>query len=135
MKIDGGCYCGNITFVADIDPNGVRICHCTDCQHLTGTAYRVNVTVPKEKITFSGGKAKTYIKTAESGTKRAHAFCPECGTGVYSTPVGEVTQYGLRVGTIRQRKELKPSKQQWCRSALGWAQDIHELPKFDKQSY
>jgi len=135
MKIDGGCYCGNITFTADIDPNGVRICHCTDCQHMTGTAYRVNVTVPKDKITFSGGKAKTYTKTAESGTKRVHAFCPECGTGVYSSPVGEVNTYGLRIGTIRQRKELKPSKQQWCRSALEWAQDLHALPKFDKQSY
>ena len=134
MKVDGGCYCGNITFTADIDPNGVRICHCTDCQHLTGTAYRVNVTVPKDKITFSGGKAKTYTKTAESGTKRAHAFCPECGTGVYSTPVGEVTQYGLRVGTIRQRKELKPSKQQWCRSALDWVTDLRAIPQHAKQS-
>ena len=135
MKIDGGCYCGNITFTAEIDPDGVRICHCTDCQHLTGSAYRVNVSVPKEKIQFKGGAAKTYIKTAESGAKRVHAFCPECGTPVYSTTVGEIKGYGLRVGTIRQRKELKPSKQQWCRSALGWAQDIHSLPQFDKQSY
>jgi hypothetical protein len=54
---------------------------------------------------------------------------------VYSTPVGEVTHYGLRVGTIRQRKELKPSKQQWCRSALDWAADLRSLPRFEKQSY
>ena len=135
MKIDGGCHCGNITFVADIDPGGITICHCTDCQALTGTPYRVVVRVPKDRIEWRGGKPKGYVKTAESGTKRAHSFCPECGTGVYSTAVGEVTQYGLRVGTIRQRKELKPSKQQWCRSALGWAVDLTSLPKFDKQSY
>ena len=135
MKIDGGCYCGNITFVAEIDAGKVRVCHCTDCQHLTGSAYRVNVTVPKEKITFSGGKAKTYTKTAESGTQRVHAFCPECGTPVYSTTVGEIKGYGLRVGTIRQRKDLKPSLQQWCRSALDWTADLHALPKFDKQSH
>ena len=135
MKIDGGCYCGNITFVAEIDPEKVRICHCTDCQHLTGSAYRVNVTVEKDKISFSGGKPKSYTKTAESGAKRVHTFCPECGTPVYSTTVGEVKAYGLRVGTIRQRKGLKPSTQQWCRSALDWTEALHAVPRFEKQSY
>ena len=135
MKVDGGCYCGNITFEAEVEPDGVRICHCTDCQHLTGSAFRVNVSVAKDKIRFSGGEAKTYIKTAESGAKRVHAFCPDCGTPVFSTTVGEVKGYGLRVGTIRQRAQLKPAKQQWCRSALGWTQEIDGLPRFDKQSY
>lgn len=135
MKIDGGCYCGNITFVADIDPETVRVCHCTDCQHLTGSAYRVNVTVEKDKISFRGGTPKSYTKTAESGTKRIHAFCPECGTPVYSTTVGEIKGYGLRVGTIRQRAKLWPKTQQWCRSALEWSADLRALPKFDKQSY
>ena len=46
MKIDGKCHCGNITFVAETDPGQVIICHCTDCQTLTGTPYRVVVRVP-----------------------------------------------------------------------------------------
>ena len=57
MKVDGGCYCGNIKFEADINPDGARICHCTDCQHLTGSAFRVNVSVAKDKIRFSCGEA------------------------------------------------------------------------------
>ena len=32
MKIDGACHCGNITYSAEIDPENVGICHCTDCQ-------------------------------------------------------------------------------------------------------
>ena len=28
---------------------------------------------------------KNYSKTVESGNKRAHSFCPECGTPIYST--------------------------------------------------
>jgi hypothetical protein len=40
MKVEG---CGQITFEAEINPEAVRICHCTDCQTLTGSAYRVNV--------------------------------------------------------------------------------------------
>ena len=133
MKIDGRCHCGNITFMAEIDPNNITICHCTDCQGLSGTPYRVVVRVPKDKIQWRGGKPKTYTKTAESGTRRVQAFCPECGTPVYSAAVGEADVFGLRIGTIRQRHELRPAKQIWCRSALDWAQDIRALPQVAKQ--
>jgi hypothetical protein len=133
MKIDGGCHCGNITFIAEADPGQVVICHCTDCQALSGATYRVVVRVPKDKIEWRGGKPKTYIKTAESGTKRVQAFCPECGTPVYSAAVGESDVFGLRLGTIRQRAELRPAKQIWCRSALGWAMDLRGVPQIAKQ--
>ena len=77
MKIDGGCFCGNITFEADIDPEKVMICHCTDCQNITGSAFRVNVPVAKEHITFHGGQPKKMVKTAESGSKRVQVSTPE----------------------------------------------------------
>lgn len=133
MKIDGACHCGNITFFAEIDPGRVTVCHCTDCQTFTGSAFRVVVRAPREKFELRGGKPKTYIKTAESGAKRVQAFCPECGTSIYSTNVGEPQVFGLRIGTIRQRHELRPARQQWCRSALGWVMDLRDVPQVAKQ--
>src|SRR5262249_52000891 len=44
MHVDGQCHCGAIAFTAEIDPDTTRICHCTDCQKLTGTAFRVTIT-------------------------------------------------------------------------------------------
>lgn len=135
MHIDGGCHCGNITYEADIDPEAVSICHCTDCQTLTGTAYRVNVRVRKQDLKLRGGTPKVYIKTAESGTKRAHAFCPECGTPMYSTSTDAEPQvYGLRIGTARQRAQLPPKMQNWCRSAMPWSANIESLRRNDKQA-
>jgi len=133
MKIDGGCHCGNITYVAEIDPEKVTICHCTDCQMLTGSAFRVVVRAPRDKFELRGGKPKTYIKTAESGARRVQAFCPECGTPVYSAAAEDPQEFGLRIGTIRQRAELRPRKQIWCRSALGWAMDLRDVPQFARQ--
>jgi Glutathione-dependent formaldehyde-activating enzyme len=46
MKVTGGCHCGQITYEAEIDPATVRVCHCTDCQKLTGTAFRANIRQP-----------------------------------------------------------------------------------------
>jgi len=133
MKIDGSCHCGNITYVAEIDPNKVRICHCTDCQTSTGSAYRVNVPAPKHAFELRGGKPKMYVKTAESGNKRAQAFCPECGTPIYSAAPDNPQFYMLRIGTVRQRDQLRPKSQQWCRSALDWAMDLSGLERHAKQ--
>ena len=133
MKIDGGCHCGHIRFEAEVDPETSGICHCTDCQTLSGSAYRPNVRTTKGGFRLLAGQPKIYIKTAESGTKRAHAFCPECGTSIYSTSVTNPEIYGLRLGTISQRAQLAPRFMGWCRSAQPWAMDLGALPRFEKQ--
>ena len=125
MKIKGSCHCGDITYQAEIDPEQVLICHCTDCQTMSGSAYRT--VVPAQEGTFEllSGSPKTYIKIAEDGTPRAQVFCHECGTPIYAGPVGEDTSMvGIRVGTIKQRDQLVPRKQYWCRSAQDWVQDL-----------
>lgn len=55
VKVDGGYQYGSITFEAEIDPAAVAICHCTDCQRLSGTAFRVVVRLPVEKFTLVSG--------------------------------------------------------------------------------
>jgi len=98
MKIDGRCHCGVITYEAEIDPEKVLICHCTDCQTLSGTAFRIVVPALAGSFELISGDPKTYIKTAESGAKRAMVFCPECGTQLYGTdPGGGPKRYSLRV--------------------------------------
>ncbi|HWO40521.1 MAG TPA: GFA family protein [Candidatus Eisenbacteria bacterium] len=132
MKIDGACHCGNITYTAEVDPEDVGICHCTDCQTLSGTAFRVSVRAKKDAFRLSG-KPKIYVKTAESGNRRAQAFCPECGTPVYSAAASDPQVFNLRVGTVLQRAELRPRTQGWCRSALGWVNDLGSIKQFPKQ--
>lgn len=133
MKVEGRCHCGSITFEAEIDPHAVRICHCTDCQTLTGAAYRVNVQTPAESFVLLSGTPKTYIKTAESGNKRAHAFCPNCGTPIYAAAAHDPQTYGLRVGTLKQRAQLRPSRQIWFRSAQPWVTDLRDVLQVERQ--
>ena len=80
------------------------------------------------------GEPKIYIKTAESGSKRAHAFCPDCGTPMYASAISNPPSYSLRVGSIKQRRELnRPKRQIWCRSALSWSMDLNGVEKVDRQ--
>ena len=43
MKVDGRCHCGYIRYEAEIDPDTVAICNCTDGQILSGSAFRTVV--------------------------------------------------------------------------------------------
>jgi hypothetical protein len=123
MRIDGACHCGAISFEADVDPAMVGVCHCTDCQALSGSAFTVFVRVPKAAFRLTRGAPKIYVKTAESGNRRAQAFCADCGTRLYAAAEKDPPVFNLRVGTIRQRAALPPKAQVWCRSALPWVTD------------
>jgi hypothetical protein len=136
MKIDGACHCGFITIEGEADPDKVQICHCTDCQTGTGSAFRVSIPVPGASFKMKG-QPTNYVKTtADSGRPRIQAFCPRCGSPIYSTSPGDGVQpfYMVRVGILRQRDQLAPKRQNWFRSARAWVTQLDALPRNEKQA-
>lgn len=134
MKVDGACLCGHVKYEAEVDPQRVALCHCTDCQINSGCAMGWVVAVVDDRIELKSGALKIFVKTAESGRRRALGFCPECGTRIVAKPVdGEEGITTLRAGSVRQRDQLRPRAQLWARSAQPWIDDLRELPKLDKQ--
>ncbi len=119
MQVDGRCHCGQISFSAEIDPANVTLCHCTDCQVLSGSPYRAIAFAPIESFVMQG-TPKTYVKVAASGNRRAQAFCPNCATPLYSAAPENPTTVILRLGCVTQRRELRPMKSVWRESALPW---------------
>ncbi len=132
MKVHGRCHCGGIRYEAEADPAKVSACHCTDCQMLSGSVYRVSVPVPRESLVLTG-KPTEYVKMAESGNRRIHAFCAQCGSPVYSCAIADPPTYMLRVGCLDERAQLPPQRQQWCQSAIPWSLDMLEVPKIERQ--
>lgn len=120
MKVDGACHCGRIRWEGEVDPAKVMLCHCTDCQTLSGTAFRTVAPAPAASFRLLGGQPRIYVKTAESGNKRVQAFCGDCGTPIYSAAPENTPAYSLRVGSLRQRAELSPHAQIWTRSRRPW---------------
>lgn len=135
MKITGSCHCGAIAYDAEVDPGAVAICHCTDCQTLSGSAFRVVVPAKREGFKLRAGEPKVYVKTSGSGRKRSQTFCVNCGTPIYSADVASPQVFNIRVGTVHQRAELPPKLQYWCRSALGWTMHIEPIAQLAKQNF
>lgn len=127
MQISGGCHCGAVTFTAQIDPSRVMVCHCTDCQVLSGAPLRAVVAAPFESLAVRGA-TKSYIKVAQSGNRRAQVFCPECATPLWATAPENPTSVIIRLGCVAQRAQLKPAVQIWQHSALPWLAGLQSIP-------
>lgn len=136
MRIDGACACGAIKIEGEADPEKTQICHCTDCQTGTGTAFRVSIPVPGASFKMTGAPNIFVKTTADSGRPRVQAFCGSCGSPIYSTTPGEGVQasYTVRVGILRQRDRLIPRRQNWFRSARSWVTGLDGIPKNEKQA-
>lgn len=131
MLVHGSCHCGAIHYEASVDPERTGICHCTDCQKLTGSAYRVSVPAEEGSFKLLHGHPTIYVKHGDSGARRAQAFCGHCGSPLYTYDADRPGAIGLRAGCIEERQRLIPRKQKWCRSALGWTQNLEGLDNIE----
>jgi len=85
MDIDGACHCGFITYEATVDPERAVICHCTDCQILSGTAFRTAIPAPAETFRILTGKPKIYLKEPLINCARARRrLCARSGLALAS---------------------------------------------------
>jgi hypothetical protein len=134
MEVDGSCLCGDVTWRAEVDPEKVGICHCTQCQTNGASAFQWAAMVPVDRFELLGGELRVYEKTAESGQRRALSFCPRCGTTIHGGDVDDPDVYSLRVGNCNQREQLPPRFQVWCRSAMPWVEGLAKVPGVETQT-
>jgi hypothetical protein len=132
MKVEGRCHCGKITYSAEVDESAVSVCHCTDCQRLSGSPYRASVAAKRADFELHSGEPKTYVKTSEDGTQRVQTFCGDCGTPIYATGLDESSPLNLRVGALNERAALAPRRQIWMRSALPWVKTLERVAGIEK---
>ena len=134
MRANGGCHCGAIKFTAEVDPERITICHCTDCQIMSGSAFRTVAQVPAADFELIQGEPKIYEKTGDSGNRRALAFCEVCSTQLYAAnaePPQDVL--GIRVGTLEEREQLVPKLEVWCQSRLDWIPRLEGTSEVSRQ--
>jgi len=136
MKTTGGCFCGAIEYVAEINENQVVACHCKDCQIMSSSAFRVLVPLELATLEWTRGRPRTFDKVAESGNVRRQAFCADCGTHIATLPPDSEAGSGfgaLRVMTSRDAAALVPKFEMWCSSRLPWLPAFDTERKFDRQ--
>jgi hypothetical protein len=130
-KIAGGCLCGKVRYSAEGEPAFVAVCHCTDCQKFTGSAFGVVVGVPKPALSIQG-RVTTYSKNGDTGRSISRQFCPECGSSIAEEVEAVPGVVMIASGTLDDTSWLKPGMQIYCDSAQSWVKLGGEMQSFAK---
>jgi len=130
-KFTGGCLCGKIKYSAEADPIFMGVCHCTDCQRTTGSAFEPVIAIPEPSLTVQGS-SKTFTSKGDSGQPIHRIFCPDCSSNLMSRADIMQGVVMLTTGTLDDNSMFKPSMQIYCDSAQHWVHlggDIKAFPK------
>jgi len=104
MKLEGGCYCKGLRYVAEGEPMMKAQCHCRECQYITGGAPNVFIAMPTAGFKYTQGTAKQFSRSdLEHPVTRE--FCPNCGTHVITRAPGFPAVI-VKVGTLDDPKQF-----------------------------
>jgi hypothetical protein len=125
---EGGCQCGEVRYRIDAEPLRLAVCHCTDCQRQSGSAFGMSLLVASDSFRLLKGRLKTFSVVCDSGRTKHCAFCPDCGTRIYHQIVERVVS--VKPGTLDDTSWLAPAAHYWTGRKQPWFEIAGDLPCF-----
>jgi hypothetical protein len=128
----GGCLCGAVRYSISGSPVSVAICHCTNCQRNTGSAFSVNVIFHNAPLTIQGEPA-IYDDVGDTGNIVRRVFCGKCGTPIESKSVFSASEYTvLKSGSLDDPTVFVPDSEVYCVTAMPWWLQGIKLPRYQR---
>ena len=107
MKLQGGCYCGNIRYEVDGELQTSFQCHCRECQYITGGNPNVVVVFDENDFHYTSGAIGTFSRN-DLETPVIRHFCSNCGTGIGSRSPSRPNSMIVKVGTLDDQNLFEP---------------------------
>ena len=130
-QIAGGCLCGKVRYSADVEPAFVGVCHCRNCQKVSGSAFGIVVGLPQPAVSVQGDLT-TFNDKGDSGNTLFRRFCPVCGSTVMEEAEVMPGLVMVGVGTLDDPSWVKPTMEIYCDSAQPWVQLGGDMKRFAK---
>ncbi|ODM17687.1 hypothetical protein SI65_06475 [Aspergillus cristatus] len=134
MPGSGICACGNVCFEYSGEPVLTALCHCTECQRWSGSAFSSNVAVPTAHFSVTKGEPKCWTRLGVvTGKEHHHFFCGDCGTSLYSQPEAMAGVTQIKAGSLRETNipigaEIFVTRRQNYVSLVEGAQQATDMP-------
>ena len=117
----GGCLCGALRYRFDRDAVfSVANCHCTDCQHSTGSGMATILLMPAEALELDG-EATFYTVEGTAGSHVSRGFCPTCGSPVISFVEENPAIRFVKAGSLDDSDWVSVTDSYWVSSARPWS--------------
>jgi hypothetical protein len=127
------CCCGSLYAEATGEPSIFVVCHCTECQRRTGSAFGVGIYFPREQVRCEG-PSKVYVRGSDAGRKIEFHFCPDCGTSVFWCAEFRPDLIGIAFGAFADPSMRWPTLSVWETTRHPWVTFDHPIDRLTDQS-
>jgi hypothetical protein len=115
FPVSGGCQCGAVRYRLKGAPVTFYLCHCTECQKQSSSAFGESVRVRARDVE-TDGETKSFTRTSENGNGVECRFCLNCGTRLFHLRPGYGEFLNVKGGSLDDTSWLKPAGHIWTRS-------------------
>ena len=71
LPLTGGCQCGSVRYQITANPFAVYVCHCTECQRQSGSAFALSLAVAREALVVVEGAPAVWRRERGSESRVA----------------------------------------------------------------
>lgn len=132
LPLAGGCQCGAVRYTISEVPVGLYICHCTECQKQSSSAFGQSLRIKTESLQVTGEVAER-IREMSDGRNVRGQFCGTCGTRLFHRRAAYAELMNVKAGTLDDTSWLRPAGHIWTRSKQAWVEIPAEVMSYEKQ--
>ena len=130
LSADGGCLCRAVRYKLSGEPAMVAVCHCATCQKNTGSAFSMNLAMPKDAVELTGDSLTTYEERAGAGTVAFfRSFCSQCGSPICGQGEAYPGVVFIKAGTLDDPSWVTPTVHMWCSEKQPWVTIGEDVPQ------
>ena len=130
-SFSGGCLCGAVRYQCAVAPVGAGHCHCNDCRKSSGTGHCSHLVVPAAALEVTG-KVTFFESPTDAGNTVGRAFCPTCGSPVYSKNSSLPDLLFPRASSLDNLEVFQPQMVVYAKRAASWDRLDQTLPHFEE---
>jgi hypothetical protein len=118
LPLTARCLCGGVRWAIHEPLQSSWYCHCTRCQHRTGTSSAVGGRIAPGSFELLAGAELIRDWVPEDGMVKS--FCGECGGALWSRSPDDPEPVSIRLGAFDSDPGIRPTARQFTDFAVPW---------------
>jgi hypothetical protein len=125
-KVTGGCFCGDVSFSAELPSKWCAHCHCTMCRRIHGAGYVTWVGFDSNQLTFDSGQALQWYKSSPEARRGS---CSTCGSNLFFESRQWEGETHVTLASFNETIDRSPQAHAYYQTHVDWMPADESLTK------
>lgn len=128
----GSCQCEAVRYAIKGDGVNLFVCHCTQCQKQSSSAFGMALWVSDYEVLNLTGQLTIWSRETANEQTISGEFCSACGSRVFHRHSANDSMISIKPGTLDDSRDLAPVAHIWTSEAQGWIEIPSHCLRYEK---